>query len=180
MAGGLAEEPLTPHVCGPGSGVWAPRVRSSGPQITQMSQIEQAGWADRRDPQTYAIIGAAMEVHRVLGSKFLETVYQCALGIEFERCGIPFVRERSMPVHYKGELLLIGYRADFICFDEILVELKAMDRLTDREDAQVINYLAASRIRRGMLLNFGARSLQFKRLAGPESVTSVKSVGQQF
>lgn len=85
-----------------------------------------------------------------------------------------------MPVHYKGELLLIGYRADFICFDEILVELKAMDRLTDREDAQVINYLAASQIRRGMLLNFGARSLQFKRLAGPESVTSVKSVGQQL
>jgi GxxExxY protein len=144
-----------------------------------MSQIKRPG-IDRRDPQTYAIIGAAMEVHRILGSKFLETVYQCALGIEFVRCGIQFVREAPMPIYYKNEPLEVGYRADFVCFGEILVELKAIDRLTEREDAQVINYLAASRIPRGMLLNFGSRSLQFKRFAGPESVESVKSVGQQF
>jgi GxxExxY protein len=144
-----------------------------------MSQIEQPITVDRRDPHTYAIIGAAMEVHRVLGSKFLETVYQCALAIELERCGIPFVREMAMPIYYKREQLAVGYRADFICFGEILVELKAMDRLTQREEAQVINYLAVSRIRRGMLLNFGARSLQFKRFAGSESAESVKSVGSR-
>ena len=118
-----------------------------------------------------------MEVHRVLGSKFLEPVYQCALALEFERCGVPFVREFGMPIYYKNHPLDVGYRADFVCFGEILVELKAMDHLTDREDAQVINYLAVSRMRRGMLLNFGARSLQFKRFVGPQSVESVKSVG---
>lgn len=84
-----------------------------------------------------------------------------------------------MPIYYKNEPLEVGYRADFVCFGEILAELKAIDRLTDREDAQVINYLAAGRIRRGMLLNFGSRSLQFKRFAGPESVESAKSVGLQ-
>jgi GxxExxY protein len=100
------------------------------------------------------------------------------IGIfEFERASVPFHREIAMPVYYKNEPVDVGYRADFVCFGEILVELKAMDRLTEREAAQVINYLAVSRLRRGILLNFGSRSLQFKRFAGPESVASVKSVG---
>jgi GxxExxY protein len=145
-----------------------------------MSQIERPHPDDKRGPQTDAIIGAAMEVHRVLGARFLETVYQCALAIEFQRCGVPFIRELAMPVYYKNEPLEVGYRADFVCFDEILVELKAMDRLTEREHSQIINYLAVSRMRRGLLLNFGTRSLEYKRFAGAQSVESVKSVGSRL
>jgi GxxExxY protein len=145
-----------------------------------MSQIQLPDADDKRDLQTYAIIGAAMEVHRILGSRFLETVYQCALAVELRRCGVPLIRELAMPVYYKSEVLEVGFRADFICFDEVLVELKAMDRLTDREQSQVINYLAVARLGRGLVLNFGSRSLEYKRIAGSPSAESVKSVGPRF
>jgi len=87
-----------------------------------------------------------------------------------------------MPIHYKGVPLGVRYRADFVCFGAILVELKAMDRISTREEAQIINYLAASGIGRGILLNFGTASLQFKRFVGSAYLTlsnasSVKSVG---
>jgi GxxExxY protein len=123
-----------------------------------------------------------MEVHRVLGSRFLEPVYQSALEMEFGLTDVPYAREVEMPIHYKDVPLGVRYRADFVCYGEVLVELKAIDRLTSREDSQVINYLAASGLRRGLLLNFGAASLQFKRFVGPnppslpQSVKSVKSV----
>jgi GxxExxY protein len=87
--------------------------------------------------------------------------------VELDAKRIPFAREVEMPILYKGHPLSVRYRADFVCFGEILVELKAMERLTDREDSQVINYLSASRIKRGLLLNFGAASLQFRRFVGP-------------
>jgi GxxExxY protein len=138
---------------------------------------------DRRDQQTYAIIYAAMEVHRILGSRFLEPVYQSALECELGTRAIPFVREVDLPVYYKGARLSPRYRTDFICFGRVLVELKAIERLTPREESQIINYLAASRLGRGMLLNFGAPSLEFKRFVGlagdspPSSRQSVKSVG---
>ena len=117
-----------------------------------------------RDSQSHAIIGAAMEVHRELGSGFLEAVYQCALALEFQDRQIPFQAEVALPVCYKGKLLTCGYRADFICFEDFLIETKAIAELTRVDDAQLINELKATRLQRGLLLNFGAPSLQFKRL----------------
>jgi GxxExxY protein len=117
-----------------------------------------------RDPQTYNIIGAAMEVHRELGSGFLEAVYRDALAIEFELRGIPFQREVDLPVAYKGHELDARYRADFICYDRaVILETKALSQLSGNEEAQVINYLKATRIQVGLLLNFGGPSLQYKR-----------------
>jgi GxxExxY protein len=117
-----------------------------------------------KDPQIYAIIGAAMEVHRQLGHGFLETVYQEAFAIESAAAGIPFQREVVLPVVYKDQILQCGYRADFICFDEVVVELKAISQLTGADDAQLINELKVTGFNRGILLNFGASSLEYKRL----------------
>ncbi|MCD6447158.1 MAG: GxxExxY protein [Candidatus Marinimicrobia bacterium] len=115
------------------------------------------------DPQTYAIIGAAMNVHKSLGTGFLEAVYQEALEKEFKLIKLPYSREQKLEVNYKGVTLDTFYKADFICFKSIIVELKALPYITSKEESQVINYLKASGIKRALLLNFGARSLQYKR-----------------
>lgn len=119
---------------------------------------------DQKDPQTYAIIGAAMEVHNQLGCGFLEAVYQEALEIELKLQGIPVAREVALPVSSKGNPLNCSYRADFICYGEIVVELKALSRLTTVETAQVLNYLKATGLQRGLVMNFGAARLQHERL----------------
>ncbi len=116
------------------------------------------------DEQTYSIIGAAMAVHRELGCGFLEAVYQEALAIEFSHLKIPFVKEQKLPVAYRGQKLATYYQADFVCHDAIIVELKAVGEFSGVHESQLINYLKASGLKRGLLINFGANSLQHKRM----------------
>ncbi len=105
-----------------------------------------------------------MEVHKSLGPGFLEAVYQEALALEFFEADIPFIREKVLDVWYKGKLLEKKYVADFLCFNEVIVELKAMDGLNPDHISQVLNYLKACDKKIGLLINFGARSLQYKRI----------------
>ena len=114
--------------------------------------------------ETYQIIGAMMEVHKTLGCGFLEAVYQEALSIEFEKQKIPFVKEKKLILFYKGIQIEKFYIADFICFDKIIVELKALSALTSTHDSIMINYLKATKLKVGLLANFGERSLKHKRL----------------
>lgn len=120
--------------------------------------------ADKRDSQTGAILGAAIEVHRLLGAGFLEAVYQEPLALEFGRQSIPLEREVALPISYKGQRLACAYRVDFICWGTVIVELKALAELTTLETAQGLNYLKASGLERALLLNFGTTRLTFKRL----------------
>ena len=118
---------------------------------------------ENRDARTYAVIGAAMEVHTQLGCGFLETVYHEALSIEMVSRNIAFKHEVELPIFYKGKCLQTFYRADFICFNEIIVELKALAEFGGVEKAQILNYLKATNLKVGLLLNFGAKSLEQQR-----------------
>ena len=115
------------------------------------------------DPETYSIIGAAMAVHAELGHGFLEPVYQAALEQELLARKVPFQREVDIPVSYKGKSLEVSYRADFVCFNRVIVELKALQKLSGVEESQVLNYLKATGLEKGLLINFGTSSLQHKR-----------------
>ena len=119
---------------------------------------------ESNDPQTYAIIGAAMKVHKQLGHGFLEAVYQEALEIEFTKQGIPFQRELELQVYYNDQPLKQRYRSDFLCYDSIVVELKALSApLSGNELCQILHYLKATRLSKGLLLNFGRSRLEYKR-----------------
>lgn len=119
--------------------------------------------AEPTDVRTFAIIGAAMEVHRILGSGFLEVFYRDALAIEFGLRDIPFVAEAPCHVTYKDHPLRGHYRMDFVCFDSVVVELKARFGTGPAEQAQVLSYLAATGHQTGLLLNFGSARLEYRR-----------------
>ena len=115
------------------------------------------------DPRTYQILGAAFEVHRLLGSGFLELLYKDALAIEFKARDIPFRRELPRKVDYKGHRLRGEYHMDFVCFDEIVIEVKARSSTGSADHAQVISYLASSKLQVALLLNFGGDRVDYKR-----------------
>jgi GxxExxY protein len=137
----------------------------------------------QRDPETFAIIGAAMEVHRELGRGFLELLYQTALALEFQERGIPFQAEVALPIRYKNKLLTCAYRADFVCFESVIAETKAIATLTGADEAQLINELKATGLHRGLLVHFGATSLEHKRVvfgASENLRQSAKSVDEIY
>ncbi len=115
--------------------------------------------------EVYAVIGAAIEVHKELGCGFLEAVYQEAFGIELGERKIPFKADCNLAIQYKGRILQKTYCADFICYEQLVVEIKAMDKLYSRDEAQMLNYLKATRLKVGVLSNFGSHGkLEWKRL----------------
>ena len=120
---------------------------------------------------TQKIIGCAMRVHNQIGAGFQEVIYQRALAKEFEKCGLSFVREFEIPIFYDHEEIG-SRRVDFFVEEKIMVEIKAVSRLENSHLAQAINYLEAYNIEIGLLLNFGASSLQFKRLEKPTKKVS--------
>ena len=114
--------------------------------------------------EVYAIVGAAIEVHRELGAGFLEPVYQEAMEIELRSRNIPFESQKRLVICYKGHQLQKDYVADLVCYGQVIIELKALDRLSGKEEAQLLNYLKATGLRVGLLINFGsAGRLEWKR-----------------
>jgi GxxExxY protein len=120
------------------------------------------------DPLTHAIIGCAMNVHNQLGNGFREVIYQRALEIELRDAGIDGLREQQIPIFYKNHAIGVR-RADFLIDRRVLLELKAVIRLEDVHLAQALNYLVAYNLETGLLINFGAMKLEFKRLFRPRS-----------
>jgi len=115
--------------------------------------------------EVFKIVGAAIEVHRELGSGFLEPVYQEAMAIELASSSIPFEAQKALQITYKGHKLKKEYVPDFVCYQQIIVELKALTQLSGIEEAQALNYLKATRFRVALLLNFGSRGkLEWRRL----------------
>ena len=114
--------------------------------------------------ESYNLIGAAIEVHKQIGCGFTQPIYQEAFDEELRLRGIPFEREKTINVTYKGKVLSKNFRPDFVCYDKIIVELKAVSEFTDEHFAQVYNYLKASGLELGILLNFGTTSLVHKRI----------------
>lgn len=125
--------------------------------------------------ESYAIVGACFNVYNEKGCGFLEPVYQECLGIEFEHLGIPSNAEVELKLAYRGRQLKHGYRADSVCHGKILVELKAVRKLTDEHRAQLLNYLNATGFELGLLINFGGHpSLEYERMVLRESTPSTE------
>ena len=124
--------------------------------------------------EVYKIVGAAMEVHRVLGSGFLEAVYQEALAIEFKSRNIPFDEFPQMNIDFKEHILKKKYIPDYLCYDNIIVEIKAISQCGHGEEAQIINALNASKKPLGILINFGEPSLYWKRYANTKNAANIR------
>lgn len=114
--------------------------------------------------ESYLIIGACMAVHKKLGSGFLESVYSEALELEFRKADVPFEREKKLPVFYDDQPLKKYFKADFVCFNAIIIELKATKYLIDADKQQTLNNLKATKFKLGLLINFGTPSLTYKRI----------------
>ena len=133
------------------------------PQQISWKSVESGGSKWLYKDLTQEIIGAAMEVHRELGSGFLEYVYEEALCYELKLREIYFERQKELDIHYKDFLIQKKYRPDLIVENKVIVEIKATSGLTEIEEAQLLNYLKATKMRVGLLLNFGKKSLEVKR-----------------
>lgn len=114
--------------------------------------------------ESYKIRGALFAVHNELGCGFLERVYQDALEVEFRLRNIPYEREKSIQIVYKGEPLGEPYRADFVCYGKVIIELKSVSEILDVHRAQIINYLKATKMKLGFLVNFGEESINIERI----------------
>jgi GxxExxY protein len=114
--------------------------------------------------EVYQIVGICMEVHRILGHGFSEIVYKDALEYEFKENNISYQREKDYPVEYKGYTLSHRFYADFVVMNKIILELKASQGIDDEHISQTINYLAISKCKLGLIINFGRKSLEYKRL----------------
>ena len=114
--------------------------------------------------ECYRLVGLCMEIHRELGRGLDEIVYKDAMVLELRRAQIPFEREKRHEISYKGTLLPHYYFADFVVWNKILFEAKAVEKLTDAHVKQVLNYLAISKLKLGLLVNFGAESLEWRRV----------------
>ncbi len=133
-----------------------------------LENMETTDWTEKfnenkRDMETYHVIGAAMEVHKILGPGLLEAAYGDALEIEFRRRDIPFEREKMLPIHYKDEVLTTKYYADFLCYGNVVVELKAVETILNIHKAQLIHYLNITHLKKGLLLNFKSLKLDYHR-----------------
>jgi GxxExxY protein len=120
--------------------------------------------------ESYIINGCFLSVYNHLGCGFLEAVYQEALEIEFKAAGIPYKREVRLPIYYRGVLLQKEYYADFICYDKNIIELKAVSAIADIHKSQVLNYLKATGYELGIIANFGAPSLETKRVCNSNNL----------
>ena len=114
--------------------------------------------------ECYLIIGACMAVHKKLGCGFLESVYAEALELEFKKANVPYEREKKLPVYYDNQPLNKYFKADFVCYHSIILELKATKYLIDADNQQILNNIKATQIKLGLLINFGAPSLISKRI----------------
>src|SRR5882724_12852636 len=115
--------------------------------------------------ESYKIMGACFEIHREKGCGFLEAVFHECLELELNLQQIPFAAQKLLQLEYKGRRLKQGYVADFVCFDKLLIEIKAVSRLADEHRAQVLNYLTATGYRLGLLVNFGHHpKLEWERI----------------
>jgi GxxExxY protein len=114
--------------------------------------------------ESFSIIGICMDIHNYLGPGFLEVVYKDALEYEFQKKGIPFEREKEFSVTYKDAILPHKFYADFVVFDKIIIEVKAVDRIHKAFEAQAINYLSVSRLKLAIIVNFGELKLTSKRI----------------